>query len=127
MSFKINFLKLYGSLPHREGFEHQVLAQTVVLPSCVLVAAVPAVVPQLALLHPHALAGTPPPGDSSSPHSQQAPGDEGSGRKSHSFSGPREHPSARLGCSWPETEAPFSLGVWILDSAFLGRSCIIAI
>lgn len=47
MSFKINFLELYGSLPHREGFEHQILAQTLVLPSCMLVAAVIAMVPQL--------------------------------------------------------------------------------
>lgn len=61
MSFLINFLELYGNLPHREGFEHRVLAQTVVLPSCTLVAAVAAMVLQLALLHPHTLAGTPPP------------------------------------------------------------------
>jgi len=61
MSFLINFLELYGSLPGRDGLEHQVLAQTVVLPSCMLVAAVAAVVPQLTLLCPHTLAGTPPP------------------------------------------------------------------
>lgn len=54
--FKINFLELYGSLPHHEGFENRVLAQTVVLPGCMLVAAVAAVGPQLALL-----AGTPSP------------------------------------------------------------------
>ncbi|KAM9218324.1 zinc finger SWIM domain-containing protein 7 isoform 7-T7 [Leptosomus discolor] len=41
--------ELYGSLPHREGFEHQVLAETVVLPNCTLVAAGAAMVPQLAL------------------------------------------------------------------------------
>lgn len=57
MSFLINFLEPYGSLPQREGFEHWVLSETVVLPSCMPVAALPAMVPQLALLHPHRHAG----------------------------------------------------------------------
>lgn len=58
---------------------------------------------------------------------QQAPGNKGSGRKSQSTSGSRKHPSAWLGRSCPEMEAPFSLGLCSLDPTLLGRSCILAI
>lgn len=125
MSFKIDFLELCGTLPHCEGFQHQVLAQTVVLPSSMYYLATGVTV---GLLHPPTLAGTPP--KVIFPHcaaSKFQAWKKGRGRKSHSISGPREHPCAWLSCSWPETEAPFSLGLWILDSASLHRSCILAI
>lgn len=110
MSFYINFLELYGSLPHCEGFQHQVLAQAAQL--CV---------PPSNCCHSWPLASPHTGRDTTTkvifPHcaaSKCQAWKEGRGRKSHGISGPREYPCVWLGCSWPETEAPFSRGLWIL-------------